>query len=279
MSSLIPGQPSLVAPGVWRVLALNPGMMTGPGTNSYLLASDQGLVLLDPGPVDAHHADSLRAAAAEIGQPITCVLVTHTHRDHSPNATQFEAVRRLGPLPPDDGLQDEAWQPDQVLADGDCLSLGEGRTLRVIATPGHVSNHLCYLLEEEGVLFSGDHLIQGSTVVIAPPSGSMADYLASLRKLEHESILVMAPGHGDLIVEPMDYIRHTIGHRLRREEKVVRALTQHPDSQVSELVPSVYDDVPVFLHGVATMSLLAHLLKLEQEQRARRDADERWVLS
>jgi len=106
----------------------------------------------------------------------------------------------------------------------------------------------------------------------------MADYLASLHKLEQEDIRLMAPGHGDLIIEPMAYIRHTIGHRLRREEKVVRALAQHPDSQVSELVPSVYDDVPVFLHGVATLSLLAHLLKLETEQRARRDDEERWVL-
>src|SRR5690606_34818277 len=176
MSSLIPGQPSLVAPGVWRVLALNPGMMTGPGTNSYLLASDEGLILLDPGPVDARHADNLRAAAAGIGQPITRVLVTHTHRDHSPNAGEFGDARHLGPLPPDDGLQDEHWQPDQLLNDGDSLPLANGRTLRVIATPGHVSNHLCYLLEEEGLLFSGDHLIQGSTVVIAPPSGSMADY-------------------------------------------------------------------------------------------------------
>src|SRR5690606_18632333 len=239
---------------------------------------DEGLILLDPGPVDARHADNLRAAAAGIGQPVTRVLVTHTHRDHPPNAGEFGDARRLGPLPPDDGLQDEHWQPDQLLHDGARLPLGNGHTLRVIATPGHVSNHLCYLLEEEGVLFSGDHLIQGSTVVIAPPSGSMADYLASLRKLEHESIQVMAPGHGDLIIEPMDYIRHTIGHRLRREEKVIRALTQHPDSQVSELVPSVYDDVPVFLHGVATLSLLAHLLKLETEQRARRDDEERWVL-
>lgn len=278
MSSLIPGQLTVIAPGVWRVLAQNPGMMTGPGTNSYLLAADDGLILLDPGPSDERHAAQLQAGAESIGLPIAQIVVTHTHRDHSPCAALFPSARRLGPLPPDDGLQDESWQPDQILKDGDTLPLAQGDTLRVIATPGHVSNHFCYLIEGTGLLFSGDHLIQGSTVVIAPPSGSMGAYLDSLRRLQSEPVRLMAPGHGDLIREPMDYIAHTIAHRLRREEKVLRSLSLHPGRPVSDLVASVYDDVPVFLHGVASMSLLAHLIKLEQEHRAACDADERWSL-
>lgn len=281
MSGLIPGQVTAIADGVWRLLALNPGMMTGPGTNTYLIAADQGLLVLDPGPADSHHIDNIEAAAAEIGLPLSAVLVTHTHRDHSPATTllreRVPGLRRLGPVAPDDGLQDDDWQPDQVLGDGDVIALGE-RRLRVIATPGHVGNHLCFLLEDAGLLFSGDHLIQGSTVVIAPPSGSMKDYLESLRRLQHETLHHLAPGHGDLIEDPQGYIEHTIGHRLRREDKVVRALTQHPDSTASDLVSTVYDDVPVFLHGVATLSLMAHLIKLEQDGRAHRDAGERWAL-
>ncbi|MBZ2187880.1 MBL fold metallo-hydrolase [Alcanivorax sp. JB21] len=280
MSGLVPGQVTPLVPGIWRLLALNPGMMTGPGTNTYLLQAGDGLMVLDPGPADSQHVDNIRAAASEIGLPLQAVLVTHTHRDHSPAAEALVAelaLRRLGPEAPDDGLQDDAWVPDQILRDGDVVDLGNEKRLRVIATPGHVSNHLCYLHEESGVLFSGDHLIQGSTVVIVPPAGSMRDYLASLEKLQGEPITRLAPGHGDLIEDPQAYIAHTIGHRLRREEKVVRALRLHPDSTASDLVGTVYDDVPVFLHGVATMSLMAHLLKLEEEGLAAQD-NERWAM-
>ncbi|MCH8542915.1 MAG: MBL fold metallo-hydrolase [Alcanivorax sp.] len=280
MSGLVPGQVTQLVPGVWRLLALNPGMMTGPGTNTYLLQAGDGLMVLDPGPADSQHVANIRAAAAEIGLPLQAVLVTHTHRDHSPAAEALvEALqlRRLGPEAPADGFQDEAWAPDQILQDGDVVALGNEQRLRVIATPGHVSNHLCYLHEDTGLLFSGDHLIQGSTVVIVPPAGSMRDYLASLEKLRSEHITRLAPGHGDLIEDPQAYIEHTIGHRLRREEKVIRALRLHPDSTANDLVGTVYDDVPVFLHGVATLSLMAHLLKLEEEGLAAQE-NERWAL-
>lgn len=275
MSALIPGEPAAIADHVWRVLALNPGMMTGPGTNSYLIGRDS-LTVLDPGPADSRHVDNLLAAAERLGRPIQQVLVTHTHRDHSPAAALLAerlAAELVGPTAPDDGLQDEAWQPARTVSDGDRIDAG-GLSLRAIATPGHVSNHFCYLLEEHKLLFSGDHLIHGSTVVIAPPSGDMRAYLASLERLTREEIRAMAPGHGELIDNPADYISGTLAHRYRREEKVLSALRgQTAPVTAHDLVPDVYADVPAFLHGVAAMSLLAHLIKLEGDALARRDGD------
>lgn len=277
MSALIPGKAAPLTDGVWRLLALNPGMMTGPGTNSYLVGK-AFLTVIDPGPADDRHVDNLLAAAADIGLPIRQILVTHTHRDHSPAAKLLAErmdVRLLGPTLPDDGLQDEHWQPDRILNDGDTVDAG-GMTLRVIATPGHVGNHLCFLLEEDGLLFTGDHLINGSTVVIAPPSGSMSDYIASLRRLQQERIRAMAPGHGDLIREPGTALSHTIAHRLKREEKVAGALHQQPGGSAMDLVPLVYDDVPAYLHNVAAFSLEAHLIKLVEDGRARRNGGHYW---
>lgn len=276
-SGLIPGVPTAISEGVWRVLAPNPGMMTGPGTNSYLLALPHGLAVLDPGPADSQHAAALLAAAEQLGQPLVAVIVTHTHRDHSPAAQLLGDLHCHGPLAPDDGLQDEAWQPDTLVEDGYRLALADGRHLRAIATPGHVSNHFCYLVEETGVLFSGDHLIQGSTVVVAPPAGSMSAYLRSLARLQSEPLSLLAPGHGDVVSHPQDYIEYTLGHRQRREDKVVRMLREQPGSTVAELVTTVYDDTPVFLHSVASLSLTAHLIKLQEEQRAELVAD-RWTL-
>ncbi|MEE4252307.1 MAG: MBL fold metallo-hydrolase [Alcanivoracaceae bacterium] len=278
MFALTPGQPVEIGKGVWRLLALNPGMMSGPGTNTYLMADHQGLAVLDPGPADSRHVDNIIKAAESLGLPLTRLLVTHTHRDHSP-AVALLRGHCVGPVvgPPvlDDPLQDDTWLPDQVLADGEVIDLGELR-LRVIATPGHVSNHLCYLEEHSGLLFSGDHLINGSTVVIAPPAGSMSDYLSSLRRLLDESICHIAPGHGDLIRDPVRTIEATIGHRLAREEKVYQALCDQPHSSPADLVPVVYNDVPAFLHGVAAFSLEAHLIRLIELQRAVRAEDGRY---
>lgn len=269
MSALIPGEPTLIEPGVTRVLGLNPGMMTGPGTNTYLVGHDE-LTVIDPGPADPRHADHLQAAAEHLGAPIRRVLVTHTHRDHSPGASVLAErldLELLGPEVPDDGLQDEHWRPHRVLGDGDRVNT-DNRLVRAITTPGHVGNHLCFLLEDSGLLFTGDHLIHGSTVVIAPPSGSMRDYLASLRRLLHEDIRCIAPGHGELIQEPETALNWTIEHRLERERKVLAALRERPDSTARDLVEPVYVDVPDYLHGVATLSLEAHLIKLYEENRA-----------
>ncbi|MDZ7590552.1 MAG: MBL fold metallo-hydrolase [Rubrivivax sp.] len=148
-------------------------------------------------------------------------------------------------------------------------ALGPDSTLRVIHTPGHASNHLCYLLEEERLLFTGDHVMQGSTVVINPPDGNMAAYLQALHALLDEDLQWLAPGHGFLVAEPQAVLRALIAHRLRREAKVVAALRQAGPARLDALLPQVYDDVPAALHGVARRSLLAHLLKLLGEGAAR----------
>ena len=267
MASLIPGQAIPIGTNAWRVLARNPGMMTGPGTNSYLYGKDS-LTVIDPGPADLDHLQALLHAAKELGKPITQVIVTHTHRDHSPGALAIVAAtgaRCLGPFVPDDGLQDETWQADVLLAEGDVIDCG-GTSLEVIETPGHVSNHLCFMTPD-GLLFTGDHLIQGSTVVIAPPSGSMGAYFSSLKKLQGRGVVSMAPGHGDVIEDPETAIAHTLAHRQKREDKVLGCLS-HEAASTRELVKSVYDDVPVFLHGVAEFSLLAHLIKLAEDGKA-----------
>lgn len=267
MAALIPGHPTPIAPHAWRVLGRNPGMMTGPGTNSYLVG-EHTLTVIDPGPVDPEHTNALLKAAEQIGKPIERILATHTHRDHSPGAQALKeatGARLLGPTVPDDGLQDETWQPEQVLTHGEKLDCG-GVTLEVIATPGHVGNHLCYLMADQHLLFTGDHLIQGSTVVIAPPSGSMNAYLNSLALLRDYEITLMAPGHGEVIEDPMGAVEHTIAHRLERERKVFAALDETPVT-VQEMVTRVYEDVPAFLHGVACLSLEAHLIKLRDDGR------------
>lgn len=270
MSALIPGKPTTIAPGAWRLLALNPGMMTGPGTNTYLVGESE-LAVIDPGPADERHQENILGAAETIGAPIRRVLVTHTHRDHSPGAALLAReldLQVIGPDIPDDGLQDDSFRPDRIITDGDQVQVGD-LGLRAIATPGHVSNHFCYLLEREKLLFTGDHLIHGSTVVIAPPSGSMSAYIESLRRLLDEPIAVMAPGHGDLIRDPMGTLEKTIAHRLDREYKVSAALQENPGSTASDLVTVVYSDVPAFLHNIATMSLEAHLIKLVEDGRAK----------
>ncbi|HBC17799.1 MAG TPA: MBL fold metallo-hydrolase [Alcanivorax sp.] len=274
MASLIPGQLTPIGDHAWRVLARNPGMMTGPGTNSYLFGKDS-LTVIDPGPEDQEHLQALLQAARTLGKPIDQVVVTHTHRDHSPGALALVAAtgaRCLGPSVPDDGLQDESWQADRLLAEGDRVDCG-GVSLQVIETPGHVGNHLCYL-SDDGMLFTGDHLIQGSTVVIAPPSGSMQAYFASLRKLQQRGITRMAPGHGDLISDPEETLTHTLAHRQKREDKVLDALLGDPQT-LAVLVKVVYDDVPEFLHGVAQFSLQAHLIKLAEDGKAE-ETDQGW---
>ena len=172
--------------------------------------------------------------------------------------------------------QDESFRPDHVPAHGQRITAGDGATLRVLHTPGHASNHLCYLLEEERLLFTGDHVMQGSTVVINPPDGDMAVYLRSLHELLDEPLEWLAPGHGFLVAQPHGVLRALIAHRLKREAKVLAALRSHGPEVLENLVPPVYDDVPTALHGVAQRSLWAHLLKLQGDGRAARDHRQRW---
>ena len=254
---------------VLRLTAANAGYMTGPGTNSYFVGDParNEWAVIDPGPADEAHVDAILAAAPG---PIRWILVTHTHRDHSPAAELLKArtgAPCLGMAACHDEGQDIAFQPERALRHGDVLALGPQATLRVIHTPGHAANHLCYLLQEEQTLFTGDHVMQGSTVVINPPDGDMAAYMASLELLLDEDLLWLAPGHGFLIAEPRAAIERLLVHRRAREAKVLRAIADgHCD--IDAMLPHVYDDVPAARHAVARRSLLAHLIKLQAERRA-----------
>jgi len=261
-----PGIPKQLDRYVTRLTAPNPGVMTGPGTNSYLVGTDE-LVVIDPGPPIDVHLEALLAAAG--GRPIRWILVTHTHPDHSPAAALLAArtgATVIGRPRPEHGVQDHSFEPAHVPEDGERLVLG-GVTLRAVATPGHASNHLCYLLEETGMLFTGDHVMQGSTVVINPPDGEMAAYLASLDKIARLEAAILAPGHGYLIGAPAKEVKRLFVHRRMREQKVLAALTRLPAPTLEELVAVVYDDVHPRVHPVAARSLLAHLEKLRAEGR------------
>ena len=273
MPELVAGRPVALSPRVQRLLAPNPGFMTGPGTNSYLLGRRE-IAVLDPGPAHEAHVTALLDAATLLGGKIRWIVLTHTHQDHAPAAHMLKertGAEILGrsPLPGDPAQA--MIRVDRELVHNDALITPEF-SLRALHTPGHVGNHLCYLLAEEKLLFSGDHLINGSTVVIIPPSGSMADYLRSLDLLAHEDIAQIAPGHGDVIENAQALIQFTIHHRLAREAKVLGRLTRTPQT-LDALTPHVYDDVAPALHPVARYSLHAHLIKLRDEGKVKELAE------
>ena len=261
---IVAGEPKRLDRFVTRLTAPNPGMMTGPGTNTYIVGGEEERAVIDPGPDIASHIEKILAFAN-----IKWILCTHTHMDHSPAAAAVKAAtgaKVLGrPAPPG---QDATFEPDHLLDNGQRIQIGEkgkGVALRAIHTPGHASNHLCYLLEETKMLFTGDHVMQGSTVVINPPDGEMRAYLASLEKLLAEEIAIIAPGHGYLIGAPHKELRRLMAHRRAREDKVRRALQQLGAASLEELLPLVYDDVPSRIHRMAARSLTAHLDKLVVE--------------
>jgi glyoxylase-like metal-dependent hydrolase (beta-lactamase superfamily II) len=271
-----PGVAIRLSSRVRRITARNPGVMTGPGTNSYLVGTGNDCAVIDPGPADDRHIQALLAAACGA---IRYILVTHTHQDHSPGAAALKSATGallLGRMTPHRHWQDPTFAADRELCHDDRVTLAADATLRVIHTPGHASNHLCFLLEEEHILFTGDHIIQSSTVVIDPPDGDMAAYISSLESLLREPLDYLAPGHGTLMPQPQAAIQGLIQHRLRREAKVLAALPVAEPADIPSLVRRVYDDVASQLHPLAERSLLAHLIKLESEGRTRRVAD-RWM--
>jgi glyoxylase-like metal-dependent hydrolase (beta-lactamase superfamily II) len=265
-----PQMPALtdLAPGLRRLVAPNPSMMTGPGTNTYLLGSAE-VAVLDPGPVIAGHIDRIQEVAAG---PIRWILVTHTHPDHSPAAAELARVtgaELLGRPPPEGAHQDMTFLPDRILEDGDRLAI-DGVDIEVIHTPGHASNHVCYRHTTLNWIFTGDHVIDGSTVVINPPDGNMKDYIEALAKVRDLRPAALVPGHGEVINDPDRAINWIIDHRLAREAKVAEVLRVNPGLSTIGLVPHVYKDVDKKLYGWAERSLLAHLLKLESDGSAER---------
>ena len=260
-----PGRPVALSPLVVRATAPNPGVMTGPGTNSYLVGTD-AVAVVDPGPDEASHLDALVALGA--GR-IRWIVVTHTHPDHAPGAAPLAS--RTGAEVIGFSARD-GFEPSRAVGEGFEL-VGPDFTLRAVHTPGHASNHLCWLLVEEAMLFSGDHVMQGSTVVIAPPDGDMGHYLESLGRLLalDPPLDAIAPGHGSLLDAPEATVRGIIDHRLTRERLVAEALHGVRRARVDDLVPTVYADVHEALYPVARYSLWAHLRKLGDEGRARGD--------
>ena len=257
---LVPGVAKALSPMVRRILAPNPGVMTGPGTNTYLVGIDE-IVVVDPGPDDPEHLDAIVGCG---GDRIRWIAVTHTHPDHAPGAAGL--AERTGAEVLGFSRKD-GFKPDRRLADGDTIEATEFR-LRAVHTPGHASNHLCYLVEEERMLLTGDHVMEGSTVVIRPPDGDMGDYLDSLRKVRELRLRSIGPGHGRVIEDPRGLLDWYIAHRLERESQVHAALSELGTAKVDDLVPVVYDEVAPELHPVARYSLWAHLLKLAAEGRA-----------
>ena len=259
MSELEPGRLVPVARGVQRLIAPNPSLMTGPGTNTYLLG-EPAVAVIDPGPSDAGHIATLQRVAPRLAT----IFVTHTHVDHSPGAAALAertGARLIGRGAPSGEHQDRSFRPAVQPQRDQCFSLSCG-ALRAIDTPGHASNHVCYLLESEGLLFSGDHILDGVTPVIMPPDGVMADYLQSLRRLAAYGLRAIAPGHGRLLREPYAELERIYAHRLRREVKVRQALRSRGSAQLDELLALVYDDVRPELLPMARCSLEAHLIKL-----------------
>ena len=274
-------QPVPLLKNLLRLTAPNPGVMTGPGTNSYLVGDPRtGYIAIDPGPADPAHLDRLWRAA---GGDIRLIVCTHSHPDHSPGARPLQALCQ--PRPPILGLpsaptarENSRFNPDRSLQNSELLTLtGQGleadltHTLMVIHTPGHAANHLCLLLLEDGLLFSGDHVLNGSTTVVDPPDGDMSAYLDSLDRLaeacEQHQVGFILPAHGYAIGGEAGVagaaIAHLKAHRLKREAKILAVMQAHPGGTPDDWVAQAYDDVPPRMWPVAKRSLLAHVARIE----------------
>ncbi|HTW53548.1 MAG TPA: MBL fold metallo-hydrolase [Stellaceae bacterium] len=257
-----------VAPGIRRIVANNPGPFTFRGTGTYVIGQGD-VAVIDPGPDLPEHVDALLASLA--GERITHILVTHTHRDHSPAAAAMKAATAaptygFGPhggtrgLPGIEEGGDWDFVPDIVAKDGDQI-VGRGWRFEAVHTPGHTSNHLCFALPDQGILFSGDHVMGWSTSVIAPPDGDMAAYMASLDKLLRRGDSVYWPTHGPAITEPKEHVRAFIAHRREREAGVVACL-EAGVGRIDAMVERLYVGLNPNLKRAAGRSVLAHLIDL-----------------
>lgn len=270
------GEAVPVAPNVRRVTVNNPSPFTFHGTNSYIVG-DRTLAVIDPGPEDAQHLDALLRAIGD--RPVSHILISHTHRDHSPLAVPLadrtgaiicaegphRSSRPLRPREtnPFQESSDTELPIDQALAEGDIIE-GDGWALSCVLTPGHCANHACFALEGTGILFSADHVMGWSTSIVAPPDGSMADYMASLdRMLERDDRLYL-PGHGGPVDNPAPFVRGLKAHRRMRERAIVERI-RSGDRSIAEMVAAIYRDTDPRLHGAAGLSVLAHLEELAEK--------------
>jgi recombination protein RecT len=266
-------------PHVLRLTAPNPGLMTGPGTNSYLVGSAAtGWIAIDPGPLEPAHIDRLWSSTQG---DIRLIVCTHSHADHAPAARPLQALctQRSGVTPPVLGLPSAStanaasyFVPDRALANGEALELRDARgqvqhTLQVIHTPGHAANHLCLLLAQDSLLFSGDHILNGSTTVINPPDGQMTAYLDALDALDAACVRLglgyILPAHGHVMGEARTVIAKLKAHRLAREAKVRAAMLALPQGTLDDWVVQAYDDVPPGIWPLAKRSLQAHVERLQ----------------
>jgi glyoxylase-like metal-dependent hydrolase (beta-lactamase superfamily II) len=268
--ALAPGRIEEVAPGVRRLLCDNPSPFTFKGTMSYIIGRGQ-VAIIDPGPDDARHIDALLDAVRN--ETVTHIVVTHTHRDHSPGAARVKAMTgaetfgegphraarplHVGEAPRLDASNDTDFLPDHSLADGEVVS-GQGFTLEAVATPGHTANHMAFALREQNLLFSGDHVMGWSTSIVAPPDGAMSDYMASLDKLARRRESIYLPGHGDLIPDAPRFVQSYIRHRQGREASILHRLAKGA-ADIPTLVRAIYIGLDPRLARAAGLSVLAHL--------------------
>ncbi len=256
-----------ISPLLRRVLAPNPNPFTFHGTGTYIVGRGR-VAVIDPGPLLPEHVDALQRALH--GETVTHIVLTHTHTDHSPAAAPLQALTQaptfaFGPhgagkreagIAVEEG-GDMAFVPDVLLADGAVIT-GDGWTLEAVHTPGHTSNHLCFGLREEQCLFSGDHVMGWSTTVIVPPDGDMAQYFASLGKLQQRDDRRYYPTHGNPIEDPATFVARLIEHRHARERQLLACLARGIE-RIAEMVAVIYSEVDARLHPAAAMSVLAHL--------------------
>lgn len=272
-------EPVALPAGVERILAPNPSLLTGPGTNTFLVADDADgqVVVIDPGPDIPEHLRRIAEAVAARGQA-QAILVTHGHPDHADGAA---ALRNLLGVPVLAWSRDGVPATDRSLADGEVVRIG-ARGLRAVYTPGHRFDHVSFLLEDSGALFAGDLIAGVGTVVIAPPEGDLRDYMASLRRLQPLGLRMILPAHGPLLDDPTAVLNYYITHREAREQQILAALVAAPQT-VDDLVSVIYADVDTNLHPIAAYSVLAHLYKLEREGRVQRQQSaagtESWSLA
>jgi glyoxylase-like metal-dependent hydrolase (beta-lactamase superfamily II) len=268
--SLTPGVVDRPMPGVRRLLCNNPSPFTFKGTVSYIVGEGR-VAIVDPGPDDPAHIAALLDAVR--GEAVTHIFVTHTHRDHSPAVPAVKAATgalvmaegphrpsrelNVGEAPRLEGSNDTDFRPDRALKDGETVS-GDGWTIEAVATPGHTANHMAYAFKEKTILFSGDHVMAWSTPVVAPPDGSMGDYMASLEKLRARSEQIYFPGHGGAVTSAPRFVAAYILHRKAREAAIVRQL-EKGESDIPGIVQAVYANLDPRLVRAAGMSVLAHL--------------------